>query len=215
MDAREIVPGLWRWSAYHEEWKQDVGCVYLETPDGVVLIDPLVPSDPAQRDHFLRSLDRDVDRIAGAGGTQVHVLITVFWHTRSAREIVERYGGRVHAQSRARAAIARRAGEVADTFRPGDWLPGGVQALASGRSTEVVYWIPRHRALVAGDVILGGEDGRIRLCPESWLPAGTGHRELRAALQPALELPIERILVSHGEPVLGGGREALQLVVGG
>jgi hypothetical protein len=32
---------------------------------------------------------------------------------------------------------------------------------------------------------------------------------MRAALEPLLELPIERILVSHGEPVLTGGRDAL------
>jgi hypothetical protein len=32
---------------------------------------------------------------------------------------------------------------------------------------------------------------------------------MRAALRPLLDLPIELILVSHGEPVLAGGREAL------
>jgi hypothetical protein len=25
MDVLEIAPGLWRWTAYHEEWKEDVG----------------------------------------------------------------------------------------------------------------------------------------------------------------------------------------------
>ena len=43
MDVLEIAPGLWRWTGYHEEWKQNVGCVYCETQDGVVLVDPLVP----------------------------------------------------------------------------------------------------------------------------------------------------------------------------
>jgi hypothetical protein len=33
--------------------------------------------------------------------------------------------------------------------------------------------------------------------------------QLRKALRPLLELPIEMVLVSHGEPVLSGGREAL------
>jgi hypothetical protein len=33
--------------------------------------------------------------------------------------------------------------------------------------------------------------------------------QLRKALQPLLELPVEMVLVSHGEPVLSGGREAL------
>jgi hypothetical protein len=34
--------------------------------------------------------------------------------------------------------------------------------------------------------------------------------ELRALLMPSLELPIERVVVSHGEPVLSGGAEALR-----
>jgi hypothetical protein len=47
------------------------------------------------------------------------------------------------------------------------------------------------------------------MCPESWLPEGKGHRELAESLRPLLELPVERILVSHGEPVLGGAPQAL------
>jgi hypothetical protein len=58
-------------------------------------------------------------------------------------------------------------------------------------------------------VLLGGEDGGVRLCPQSWLPAKTSLRELADSLRPLLELPVERILVSHGEPVLGDGRSAL------
>jgi hypothetical protein len=33
--------------------------------------------------------------------------------------------------------------------------------------------------------------------------------ELAALMQPLVDLPIERVLVSHGEPVLRGGRAAL------
>src|SRR5206468_8959668 len=55
MDVLEIAPGLWRWTAYHDEWKEDVGSTYCETTDGVVLVDPLVPH--ADQDRFWRSLD--------------------------------------------------------------------------------------------------------------------------------------------------------------
>jgi hypothetical protein len=105
--------------------------------------------------------------------------------------------------------VQKRTKAVTDTFRPGDTLPGDVHAFASGRRTEHVLWIPAHRALVPGDSILGEDGGGVRLCPESWLPASVRHHHMRAALEPLLELPIERILVSHGEPVLTGGREAL------
>ena len=178
MRVQEIEAGLWRWTGWHEEWNAEVGSVYLETPEGVCLIDPIVP--PEDEERFLRALDRDVDR---RGGT-VHVLVTVFWHTRHARRLLDRYGGRLWAVSRGRAAVARRGGEVSDPFRPGDALPGGIEAYATGRGTEVVYFLPRYRTLVAGDVLLGSEDGALSLCPESWLPAGVGHARLRAALRP-------------------------------
>jgi glyoxylase-like metal-dependent hydrolase (beta-lactamase superfamily II) len=203
VEVSQIDQGLWRWTAYHEEWRADVGCVYCETPNGVVVIDPLVPPDEPVR--FWRALDRDVERVGGG----VHVLVTVFWHTRSAAALVERYGARVWAPSRGRRAIARRAGVVTDPYRPGDPLPGGIEALPSGKAAEVVFWLPEHRSLVAGDVLLGTEEGGVRLCPASWLPAGTTSADIARTLRPALDLPLERILVSHGEPVLEGAREAL------
>lgn len=201
MDVVRITPRLWRWTGYHEEWKEDVGCVYYETKDGIVLIDPLIP--PEETDRFLSTLDREV------AGQPVHVLVTIFWHTRSAGALVERYGARVWAPTTSRAAVARRAGVVTDAFRPGDALPGGVQAFRTARSTEVVYWIPRQATLVPGDVLLGDGKGGVRMCPESWLPGTTKHGHLAASLAPLLELLIERILVSHGEPVLENGRAAL------
>ena len=42
--------------------------------------------------------------------------------------------------------------------------------------------------------------------------AGSGsksHEDLRASLRPLLELPVEQVLVSHGEPVLTAGRRVL------
>ena len=75
-----------------------------------------------------------------------------------------------------------------------------------------MFWLPEHRTLVPGDRIMGAPSGGLRLCPESWLgylPSGIGISELRRTLRPLLELPIERVLVSHGEPVLHGGRRAL------
>jgi len=203
VDVLQITRGLWRWTGYHEEWKEDVGCVYCETEDGVVLVDPLVPPEDTAR--FWQALDRDIERLS----EPVHVLVTIFWHTRSAAALVERYAARVWAPTTSRAAIARRAGVVTDTFRPGDSLPGGIQALRTARTTEVVYWIPGHATLVPGDVLLGDGDGGVRMCPESWLPGKTSHAELAVSLRPVAELPVERILVSHGEPVLRDGRAAL------
>ena len=203
MDVLEIAPGLWRWTGYHEEWRQDVGCVYVETAVGAVLVDPLVPPEDTAR--FWKALDRDVKRARG----RVHVLVTVFWHARSTSAVVERYDARVWAPTGCRAAVARRTGVVTDAFRPGDALPGGIEACRTARTTEVVFWIPEHSALVAGDVLLGDGKRGVKMCPDSWLPSGKTRRDLAASLRPLLDLPVRRVLVSHGDPVLTGGGRAL------
>lgn len=215
MEVREIAVGLWRWTGRHpdwtpeeggaDSWAPEVGCIYYEAPDAVVLIDPLVP--PEDADRFWAALDRDVER----AGRPVHVLITVFWHGRSAREIAERYDAEIWAHEHV-LEERRREVEPSRTFAFGDDLPGGVQARDAVRFDEAILWIPEHRALVFGDVVLGSEDGGVRLCPESWLRKG-GHPELKEALRPLLDLPVERLLVSHGEPILEHGRDELARVL--
>ncbi len=200
-----IDEGLWRWTTHFGEWGEDVGCLYVEAEDAVVLIDPLVPEEADDEERFWRALDRDVSRC----GVPVHVLVTVFFHTRSAFRMAERYAARVHAVSGARGLIERRGGAVAP-YRVGSTLPAGIVALPTGRRTEVVLWLPSHRALATGDAILGGEDGGLRFCPESWLPATVDHAKLRVSLAPLLGLPVERVLVSHGTPVLEDGHAALE-----
>ena len=75
-----------------------------------------------------------------------------------------------------------------------------------------MFWLPDVGTLVAGDRLLGGTNGGLRVCPDSWLrylSSGLTGAELRVLLSPLLDLPIERVLTSHGEPVLSHGREAL------
>jgi glyoxylase-like metal-dependent hydrolase (beta-lactamase superfamily II) len=183
-----IAPGLRRWTASHDEWEEDVGCLAVDTDAGLVLIDPLDPP---------RGLRRPA-----------HVLLTVHWHARSTK------ARQVWAHRRVVRMLANRGVEVNHAFTPGDPLPGGIQAFGTARPGEVVYWLPRQRALVVGDVLLGAgakprdTGAALRLCPERWLGKAT-HEDLRESLAPLLELPVTRVLVSHGEPVLRSGSRAL------
>jgi len=195
-ELEEIAPGLRRWSARHPDWHEDVASLAVTTGDGLVLIDPIDP--PA------------------ALGPPAHVLLTVYWHGRTAAAAT---GARVWASTRSRRALESREIPVTDAFRAGDPLPGGIQAFQTPRASEVLFWLPEQRALAVGDVLLGAgakpnaTSDALRLCPERWLGKGT-HDELREMLRPLLELPVERVLVSHGEPVLRGGARALSGVAG-
>jgi glyoxylase-like metal-dependent hydrolase (beta-lactamase superfamily II) len=110
--------------------------------------------------------------------------------------------------------LASRGVEVNRPFVADDPLPGKIRAFETARSGEVVYWLPRQRAVVVGDILLGAgakpraTDEPLRMCPERWL-GGATHDDLRASLAPLLELPVSRVLVSHGEPVLRAGARVL------
>jgi hypothetical protein len=68
---------------------------------------------------------------------------------------------------------------------------------------------------VPGDRILGDRPPGLRLCPASCLRYldGFTQDDLRDALRPLLALPIELVLVSHGEPVVADGRAELERVL--
>jgi hypothetical protein len=144
-----------------------------------------------------------------------HVLVTVYWHGRSTSGVDV---GRIWASTRSAQPLRNRGIGVTDSFRGGDELPGAIRAFQTARAAEVVYWLPDQRALVVGDVLLGAgakpraTDDPLRLCPEGWLGKQT-HDDLRSSLQPVLELPVERVLVSHGRPVLHDGAAALEAVL--
>jgi glyoxylase-like metal-dependent hydrolase (beta-lactamase superfamily II) len=193
--VEEVAPGLRRWTAFHDHWEEDVGSLALESDDGLILIDPIDPP-------------RDLPR-------PDHVLLTVFWHNRSTADVRAK---RVWAPTRSAQPLRNRGVDVTDAFTAGDELPGGVQAFQTARVSEVVFWLPEQRAVVAGDVLLGaGAKPRatkdpLRLCPERWLGKAT-HADLQRTLEPLLDLPVQRVLVSHGKPVLRGGKRALEHVL--
>jgi hypothetical protein len=192
MQVRELARGLWYWTGRHpawtpadggpDGWDQEVGCYFYEGPDAICLFDPLVPME--DRDRFFEALDRDVRRAE----LPVRILLTVDAHRRSAEELAERYDG---------------SAPPLPPERPP--LPGGV-SIGAEATGELVFWLPEHRALVAGDVILGRAHGLE--VPRTWLE--DRYDETVALLQPLLDLPVERVLVTHGEPVLEDGHEELE-----
>jgi hypothetical protein len=182
LEAFELAPGFWRWTGRRDTIGAEVSSVYYKSGTEILLFDPLLP--PEDPDVFWRALDRDV-----LPGDIVLVVLTARSHTRSAHLIAGRYPG----------------GRVWDEHEAGP-LPAGVAAHPSGRASEAVFWIPEHRALVIGDVLVGdGADGLA-------LGRGAGAREIEA-LRPLVDLEPALVLPSHGEPPVDAA-SALVAVLG-
>jgi hypothetical protein len=181
VEAVRLAEGLWRWTAEHPNWEnwpdhereaREVGCVYYEASDSTVLIDPLVPA--GEEDAFFTHLDADVERRA----VPVVILLTAGWHARSSAELAERYGARI-----------------------GGDPPEGVEEIPIEGADErqVAYFIRPHAALVVAEIFGVDVDGELYVGRS---PALKRPDELEASLARIMELPVERLLVSHGEPVL-------------
>jgi hypothetical protein len=188
VEAVRIAEGLWRWTAEHPNWEhwpnhereaREVGCVYYEAEDATVLVDPLVPA--GEEDGFFRHLDADVER----RGLPVVILLTADWHRRSADELAARYEARI-----------------------GGALPAGVEevAIEGADERQVAYFIRPHAALVVAEIFGVDTDGELYVAPS---PALVRPDELEASLDRVMKLPVERLLVSHGEPVLADAKRRM------
>jgi hypothetical protein len=59
---------------------------------------------------------------------------------------------------------------------------------------ERVIWLPDHGAIVFGDSFPGGP------IPDDWLPEGQTRADYQAWLKPLLEVSVELVLPTHGDP---------------
>jgi hypothetical protein len=120
-------------------------------------------------------------------------------------ELVQRLEAAVHAP----VAQLEELGIQALPYELGEDLPGDVEPQVAAYTDEATLWLREHAALVIGDAFLGGERG-FRVQPDSWLEEGLTHDGLRDRLRALLELPVEMLLPTHGDPILENAHEALE-----
>ncbi len=149
-------------------------------------------------------------------GDRLAILITIPYHVRSSEEIRHRFRGQVETTIWGHPACRKRLSEEAGfrAFEPGDELPAGASAQRIGkpRRYETPLHLPSHRALVFGDAV-AEVDGDLRVWSGERVDADVRrfYRErFNPTLEPLLELDFDRVLVTHGEPVLERGRKQLE-----
>jgi hypothetical protein len=204
--VEELEDGLYRWSARHPEWHPGEWGARVNsyaarvTAGHVVVVDPLLGEDPAP----VWALLEDAARVT--------VAITIPYHVRDAEAVARRCGAPIVGHR----GVARRLEDASgfEELRPGVDA-GGLVAYAIGRPVrnERPLWIPSHRAVVFGDALVTTPSGELRIWHGEPVDE---HRErfyaerFAPTLEPLVDLAPERILVTHGEPVLTGGATALR-----
>lgn len=198
---REIAPGLWHWTVRHEHIHLDVSSYYLLKER--VLIDPMIPAEG------LEWFD--------AHEPPEHVLLTNRHHDRHAWRLREAFGCAVHCIRNGLHELEGR-GSV-EAFDFGDELPGGVIAFEVDAicPDETALHIPVHNALACADGVVRWP-GHVELgfVPDEFMDdpeqtkAGLGE-----AYRRLLDLDFDMLLLAHGDPVVGGGKEALRAFASG
>lgn len=207
----DLAPGLWIWRLEHPawtpeaDWQQVVTSICVETGGERWLIDPLLPPDDATQ-----LWDRLDDRppTAVAVLTPDHMRGT--WSDRKTPSLdaaARRYGCRAFGPAVWDPDVGPPE-TATQTILPNHELPGGLLPFRDPRGwNETPLWIPVHRTLVFGDA-LTERAGVLRV----WMSPTHEERAL-PDLRAMLDLPFERVIISHGEPVhtRAAFRRALEL----
>jgi hypothetical protein len=173
--------------------------VMYESDEATVLIDPLLPADevgwePLER----RIISRE---------QPVSILLTAPWHRRSAATLSERYSCRIWADAAA-------APHLPFKTESGP-LRGGIEVFRHGVGSDpqVAFFLREVGALVVAEFFMGTGSALLLCPPPNFDPAQRAL--LRTSLRQLLDLPFAHVLVAHGEPVLGTGREAVEAALTG
>jgi glyoxylase-like metal-dependent hydrolase (beta-lactamase superfamily II) len=188
-ELRDVAPGLWLWRQPHPDWEPGhgweppVSSFCVESGGEVLVLDGLAPPEDAV----------EVWGRLEARPPTVAVVLKPD-HVRDVDLFVRRYGAKAYGPEVYFRDNVPEA-QLAEVW-PGVALPGGVLPLHDGRGrNETPLYLPEQRAVVFADG-LTAPDGGLRVWATPW------HDEcVLPALRRMLELPFERVLVSHGEPV--------------
>lgn len=214
MPPREIVPGVLHWTAIHPKIGIAVSSYLLR--DARILLDPLLP--PGGLD-WLRE-----------HGPPAHVILTNRHHWRHSSEIVAAFHVPVWCNELGLHEITREPGaDRVRGFRVGSMLPGGIESHEVGvlcpDETALRIPLPDGSACLAvadGAVRMGDElrgDGPLTFVPDELIADAPDQvvavkHGLRDAYRRLCTLDWTTLLLAHGLPLVGDGRERLREFAG-
>jgi glyoxylase-like metal-dependent hydrolase (beta-lactamase superfamily II) len=185
--VQELQTGLWHWEARHpdwtpshaDDWGPEVSCYAIDDGDRVLLIDPLALPD---------------EIAVLTTSRETAIVLTCAWHDRDARALAQRLDATVFVPEPEEGDPI----EGRRLFSAGHRLPVGVEAFDGSAENDLSLWMEGRQALAVGDTLI--DRGRGLELPDDWLPDGVSRDQALETLRPLLDLPIEIVLTTHGQP---------------
>lgn len=195
----ELLAGLWHWTAFRDTIRRTVHSAYAERAR--TLIDPMLPEE-------------GLAWFAGHGPPERIVLVNRH-HLRHSARFAERFGCTVHCHE-AGLWDLEDAPVAVQGFRFGDELAPGIVAhrvAAICPEETALHLAIGPGALAVADGVIRDGDGRLAFVPDVLL--GDDPERVKRGLADAYRglaetLAFDVLLLAHGDPWVGGAREALR-----
>ena len=191
---KKVSGDIWSWSVFSDEKKLFFNGLYLQCPQGPVLIDP-----PPLADEDFATLNEL--------GRPKTVVLTNKDHRRGSEECRKRLGTPI--------LIHELDAPLLDlkpdgTFKNGERVAGELEVLhlphMKSPGESALYW-KKERVLVLGDALIGKPTGELGLLPaEKFADA----RKAVESLKKLRSLDLKMVLVGDGDSVLSDGTAALE-----
>lgn len=191
-NLRELVPGLWCWSSFHEEWKVDFSSVAWKNENAFVLIDPIKLDDA--------NLAR-LEKIAKATA----ILLTNQNHERDADWFRQQFSIKIHVHRDAVPGIEIKPDEF---FCDAAVVPGGLKVVhlpEFSPSESALYSKANGGMVLMGDAVLHLKDG-LEFLPEKYCK---DVKQSRKSLKKLLAYEFETITFAHGVPIHSKAKEQI------
>lgn len=194
----EILPDVFKNSWRSPRHGYDFNGYLVALPQGNLCIDP-----PEMPEETLDELARR--KIA-------FIVLTNRNHVRACQKVREKTGAPVFIHP-ADAPDAERLGAIIDEYlEVGQAMGPLIIHSAAGKSPgEVCLHWPARKILFLGDACIGNPPGQCSLLPEKVMDDPVALR--RSLRRIATEIDFDALLFGDGEPILSGGRRALQNLV--
>jgi glyoxylase-like metal-dependent hydrolase (beta-lactamase superfamily II) len=202
--VNEVLPGVSHWSAMHPKIGQVVHSHYWAP--GKTVVDPLLPEDPQPV----------LDDLAALGVEQI--VLSNRHHWRSSSDLREAFpDAPVLCNDQGLYEYAADDGRDVEPFAVGSLLAPGMRALEVGGICDDDTGLLLDTAdgtLLFADALIVWED-KLAFVPDFLIgdPEEDKRKMLDAFRRLLDEQEFDNLLFAHGDPLIGGGREALQAFV--
>ncbi|MDP6507540.1 MAG: hypothetical protein QF573_00630 [Chloroflexota bacterium] len=195
---REILPGIHHWTI---EWPGifPLESYWLKTPAGGILFDPIEGHGP---------------EAAEIANDTLAVVLTNGWHERSAALFAQRTGAPIYLPAGHEGYF--EALDEYETYAGANTLPGDLLAIATAGGK----WSAGEHALLSplhGGTLLVADCLGTTAKWTPWDMALGGHPHFHPhpaeSLSHLLEYEFENLLPGHGDPIVGGARQALRELI--